>query len=162
MKQIKWLWSQMKGYRTQYVFLLILLMIPVIMQLQNPIISQMIVDQVILKIPEQKGNMEELIDKLIRLLALMISLMVVRTFVWRFGIIGVERCGQKFLYDFKRQMFHKLQNLDRGFYKRNETGDLMTRLTSDAEMGKHGIVALLRGFMECSIWQQRSICFQKT
>ena len=149
MKQIKWLWSQMKGYRMQYVFLLILLMIPVIMQLQNPIISQMIVDQVILKIPEQKGNMEELIDKLIRLLALMISLMVVRTFVWRFGIIGVERCGQKFLYDFKRQMFHKLQNLDRGFYKKNETGDLMTRLTSDAEMGKHGIVALLRGFMEC-------------
>jgi len=139
----------MKGYRARYVFSVVVLMIPIIMQLQNPIISQMIVDQVILKIPEYKGDMQELIDRLIRLLAWMVSLMVIRTIVWRFGIVSIERCGQRFLYDFKKKMFHKLQNLDRGFYKRNETGDLMTRLTSDAEMGKHGIVALLRGFMEC-------------
>ncbi len=149
MKQVKWLWNQMKGYRARYVFSVVVLMIPIIMQLQNPIISQMIVDQVILKIPEYKGDMQELIDRLIRLLAWMVSLMVIRTIVWRFGIVSIERCGQRFLYDFKKKMFHKLQNLDRGFYKRNETGDLMTRLTSDAEMGKHGIVALLRGFMEC-------------
>jgi ABC-type multidrug transport system fused ATPase/permease subunit len=79
MKQVKWLWNQMKGYRARYVFSVVVLMIPIIMQLQNPIISQMIVDQVILKIPEYKGDMQELIDRLIRLLAWMVSLMVIRT-----------------------------------------------------------------------------------
>lgn len=148
MRQTKWLWSQMKAYRKRYIFLVTVILIPIVMQLINPLITQMIVDQVVMKIPQNKGDMQELIDKLIKLLLLMVMFMAVRTFVWRYAIVGIEECGQRFLYDFKKQMFHKLQNLDRGFYKRNETGDLMTRLTSDAEMGKHGIVTLFRGFLE--------------
>lgn len=151
MRQAKWVWNQMKGFQKRYIFFLILAMVPMIMQLVNPLITRQIVDEVVMKIPGHEANLQPLIDKLIRLVILMVAFMAVRTFVWRFAIIGIENCGQRFLWSFKNRMFDKLQNLDRYYYKNNETGDLMTRLTSDAEMGKQGIVALLRGFLECFV-----------
>lgn len=149
MTQIKWLWQQMKGYRRRYVLLLALLMIPVTLQLVNPIMTQQIVDRVIRRLPGSGTIAPAQLKQLLSFLFFMVACMAARTFIWRLGIVGVEKCGQRFLYEFKQKMFHRLQHLDRSFYKQNATGDLMTRLTSDAEMGKHGIVNLLRGFLEC-------------
>ncbi|MBS6194059.1 MAG: ABC transporter ATP-binding protein [Clostridiales bacterium] len=151
MSQIKWVWKQMKGFQKRYIVYLFLAMIPQVMMLLNPMITQEIVDGVLYKIPEYEGNMEPLIRKLVWLVSLMIGFTVLRTGIRYFSMIGIEDCGQKFLYGTKKKIYGKLQRQDRAFYKSHQTGDLMTRVTGDAEMGKHGIVHLLRGFLECII-----------
>lgn len=141
----------MKGYHIKYVLLLGLAMLPQVMMLINPTIQQKIIDEVIYKIPEYQGRMEPLIDRLLFLMSLMVCFTLVKTLCWRTALVGVEECGQRFLYETKKELFAKLQRQDRGFYKEHRTGDLMTRLTGDIDMGKHGIVHLVRGFMECAV-----------
>ncbi len=41
--------------------------------------------------------------------------------------------GQKVLYKMREDIFHKLQQLSLRFFDRNETGDLMSRLTNDTD-----------------------------
>lgn len=151
MRQAKWVWNQMKGFRGKYALCLILALIPQILVMLNPIFTQKIVDEVLYQIPSHEGNMEPLIEKLVYLVAMMIGFTVLRTIMRYFGMVGLEDCGQKFLYSIKKQIYGKLERQDRAFYKQHQTGDLMTRVTGDAEMGKHGIVHLFRGFLECIV-----------
>ena len=162
MSQVKWVWNQMKGFQKLYVVSLFFAMVPQVLMLLNPMITQRIVDEVLYKIPEFEGNMEPLIEKLIFLVGLMIGCTVLRTGIRYFSMIGVEKCGQKFLYSVKKQIYGKLQRQDRAFYKRHQTGDLMTRVTGDMEMGKHGIVHLVRGFMECIVLYAASTIYMFT
>ena len=151
MRQTKWVWNQMKGFRGKYALCLILALIPQILVMLNPVFTQKIVDDVLYQIPSHEGNMEPLIEKLVWLVALMIGCTALRTTMRYFGMVGLEDCGQKFLYSVKKQIYGKLERQDRAFYKQHQTGDLMTRVTGDAEMGKHGIVHLSRGFLECIV-----------
>lgn len=159
MRQIKWVWKQMRGFQKRYLLWLFLAMVPQIMMLINPNITQKIVDEVIMKLPQYQGNLEPLVQKLIFLLALMVIFTTVRTLTWYTALTGIEECGQQFLYQLKKRIFGKLQRQDRAFFKSHQTGDLMTRVTGDAEMGKHGIVHLLRGFMECIVLYCATIIF---
>ncbi|MBP7516081.1 MAG: ABC transporter, partial [Flavobacteriales bacterium] len=49
-------------------------------------------------------------------------------FLMRQTIIVVSRLIE---YDLKNDIFHHYQKLDRAFYKRNSTGDLMNRISED-------------------------------
>lgn len=149
--QIKWVWRQMKGFQKMYLVCLFFALVPQVLQLVNPIITQMIVDKVLYKIPEYEGNMQPLVERLIWLLILMVGVTALRTGIRYFSMVGIEDCGQRFLFNVKKQIYGKLQRQDRAFYKSHQTGDLMTRVTGDVEMGKHGIVTLLRGFLECIV-----------
>lgn len=162
MRQVKWVWSQMKGFKKRYMIYLFLAMVPQVLMMLNPMITQEIVDGVLYKIPEFEGNMEPLIRKLVWLVSLMIGCTVLRTAIRYFSMIGIEDCGQRFLYEIKKKIYGKLQRQDRAFYKAHQTGDLMTRVTGDAEMGKHGIVHLVRGFLECIILYVASTMYMFT
>lgn len=151
MKQVKWVWNQMKDFRGMYLVCLVLALIPQILMMLNPVFTQMIVDDVLYQMPSHEGNMEPLVQKLIQLVALMIGCTAVRTIMRYIGMVGLEDCGQRFLYSVKKQIYGKLERQDRAFYKQYQTGDLMTRVTGDVEMGKHGIVHLSRGFLECFV-----------
>lgn len=159
MFQISWVWTQMKGYRIKYVFLLVLAMIPQIMMLINPSITRKIVDEVVYKLPEAGEDISGLITKLIFLIVLLVVFTAMRTTIWYTAITGIEECGQRFLLELKNDIFEKLQKQDRAFFKCYQTGDLMTRVTGDAEMAKHGIVHLLRGFLECIVLYSAAAIF---
>ena len=141
----------MKGFRKKYLVCLVLALIPQILVTLNPMFTQKIVDDVLYQLPSHEGNVEPLIRELTWLVGLMIVCTAARTVMRYFGMVGLEDCGQKFLYSVKEQIYGKLQRQDRAFYKQHQTGDLMTRVTGDVEMGKHGIVNLSRGFLECVV-----------
>lgn len=157
--EIKWVWEQMTGFRKKYVVYLILSLCPTILQLLNPIITQKIVDEILYKIPEYESNMQSLVEKLIFLLALMVMCTALRTTIWYVSMVEIEKCGQMFLRNVKIKIFSKLQKQDRAFFKANQTGDIITRVTNDVEMGKHGIVTLLRGFLECIVLYVASMIY---
>lgn len=48
--------------------------------------------------------------------------------------LTVATVGQKSVFDLRNQLYRHLQTLDIGFYDRNRTGDLMSRVTSDVGM----------------------------
>lgn len=162
MSQVKWVWKQMKGFQRRYIICMFLVIVLQVMSLINPMITREIVDGVLYKIPEYEGNMEPLIRKLEVLVAALIGCTVLRVSIFYFSIVGAEDCGQKFLYGIKKEIYSRLQRQDRAFYKAHQTGDLMTRVTGDAEMGKHGIVHLFRGFLECAVLYAVSIIYMFT
>ena len=60
--------------------------------------------------------------------------------------ILMQSMGQYIMYDLRKEVFAKLQQLDVQFYDRNPVGRLMTRLTSDVdslnEMFTAGVIVL--------------------
>ena len=106
--QIKWVWRQMKGFQKMYLVCLFFALVPQVLQLVNPIITQMIVDKVLYKIPEYEGNMQPLVERLIWLLSLMVGVTALRTGIRYFSMVGIEDCGQRFLFNVKKQIYGKL------------------------------------------------------
>lgn len=149
MQQIQWMWEQMKGFQRRYIFALISTVILQIMQLINPIIVQKIVDNVVYQLPNNQDNITPLIHTLLVLVTAMIAFTLFRTGLRYVSIIAYVDCGQKFLYKVKKDLYDKLQSQDMKFYSSHRTGDLMTRLTGDLEMGKHGIDFISRSLLEC-------------
>lgn len=162
MRQTKWVCGQIKGFQRKYIIYLMLSMIPQVMMLINPMITQRIVDEVLYQIADFQGNMDPLIRHLIMLIILMIVFTGIRTLIRYISIVGIEDCGQLFLVSVKDKIYGKLQRQDRAFYKCHKTGDLMTRVTGDVEMGKHGLVHLLRGFLECAVLYGASAIYMFT
>ncbi len=149
MQQIKWMWEKMQGFHGRYIFCICTTALLQVMMLINPIISQQIVDQVVYKLPEYEGNLEPLIHTLVILVLTMIGFTLFRTTLRYISMVTYVDCGQKFLYGVKGELYDKLQTQDMAFYSQHRTGDLMTRLTGDIEMGKHAIEFITRGFLEC-------------
>jgi ATP-binding cassette, subfamily B, multidrug efflux pump len=60
--------------------------------------------------------------------------------------VVMQKMGQFIMYDLRREIFAKLQQLDVQFYDRNPVGRLMTRLTSDVdslnEMFTAGVIVI--------------------
>lgn len=74
---------------------------------------------------ESLGSTLLLFGGLVVLLALMMGLFM---YLMRQTIIVVSRLIE---YDLRKDIYDQYQRLSRGFYKRNKTGDLMSRVTED-------------------------------
>lgn len=74
------------------------------------------------------NNFYPILLKFLGLYGLFAMLSALFTFLMRQTIIVVSR---KIEYDLKNELFHQYQKLDLSFYKRNNTGDLMSRITED-------------------------------
>ncbi len=67
--------------------------------------------------------------------------------VWQFRLVG--KVGQRFLARFRIQVFEAVQRLDKQFFDRHDTGDLMSRLVNDVQaldqLFSQGIVQTIGG-----------------
>ncbi len=118
------------------------------MQLINPVITQRIVDEVVMKIPGAE-SIEPLISTLVTLIIVMILFTLLRTALGYLSLVTYEDCAQKFLYRVRGVCFKNLQKQDMNFYDNNRTGDLMTRMTGDMDMVRHVISYVTRMFIDC-------------
>lgn len=148
MFQLRWIWENMKGFQKRYVFCLCSTVVLAIMQLINPVITQRIVDEVVMKIPGAE-SIEPLISTLVTLIIVMILFTLLRTALGYLSLVTYEDCAQKFLYRVRGVCFKNLQKQDMNFYDNNRTGDLMTRMTGDMDMVRHVISYVTRMFIDC-------------
>lgn len=151
MAQLRWVWENLNQLKRTYVCCLLSTAVLAFMQLINPIISQKIVDDVLLKLPDHQGNLEPLMHTLYQLVIAMILFTLLRTSLQYLSIVTYENVAQKFLFRIKNELFDKLQSQDIRFYSQTRTGDLMTRLTGDMDMVRHTICWVVRMLIECVV-----------
>ena len=100
------------------------------MALTIPLITGMLVDQVI-----TQGNTE----RLIHFCMLMIILTIIRV-TSRYGYqMWMERFGQNSVYRLVSDEYEKLHELDFTYFNHTRTGDIMSRLTSDTDAIRHAL-----------------------
>lgn len=146
---LQWLFANLSGYGALYVLGIILTIVYNGMQLTVPIFSQKIVDLFLSGKESAVTNLELHKDWLLWLLAGMVGLTFLRTFLVYHTCMIFERVSQGMLYRIRNRLFRKILNQDMGFYDRYRTGDLMTRLTGDLDAVRHMVAWVVRTVVEC-------------
>lgn len=163
MNQLKWVWGNMKGLRAAYIFALCSTVFLSMCELINPMITANIMDTVFKPIESGGVITAELTDKLLFLVLLLVLFTLFRTGYNYIAIMTYEHCSQKLTYRLRKSLYENMQNQDMGFYGKNRTGDLMTRLTGDMDMVRHTVCWVLRMIISCVVlFLTTSICFLAT
>lgn len=128
MKEFKWVWGLMRKYRAIFFTALGLVFVVNLLNLINPIVQGRIVDEVI------EGGM---LEKLLPFVLLMIGNTVVRAALRYTYLYMFENVSQNVVYNARRDVFRKVQELDFDFFDRTKTGDIMARITGDLDAVRH-------------------------
>lgn len=144
---LRWLWSNMTGYKGRYILALFLSVICQVMFLVTPMMSQQIVDTFIM--PE---NAAEIIQTQSALLWWMVGIMVGFTLLRTCTQYGTnmlyEVTSQAIIYRVRKRLYDNINEQDATFYDRFRTGDVMTRMTGDIDMVRHSVAWIIRTVIE--------------
>ena len=129
MQQIKWLWSVMdKRFHRKHIIALVISAITSVMLLINPSLTSRLVDEVIVA-----QNPEPLIP----ILMTMLGFKVLRECMRYYMVISLEKTSQNTIFNLRNRLFTRLQYQDMRFFDTHRTGDLMTRMSADADWCRH-------------------------
>src|SRR3954464_13452780 len=123
-RQLRGLIVLLRPYRTRVVLMLIALVIGTAATLAPPPLAKLAIDDGI--VPGDLGKLD-----------LIVALFLVSALVyWACSFAQtwlVNWVGQRALQDLRMQIFQHLQRMPVGFYERNRTGVLISRMTNDVE-----------------------------
>ena len=126
MAEFKWIWSYIKKYRCVFFTALVLMLN--LVSMVNPYVQGMIVDTVI------DGGRTEM---LITLSAVLIGSTLLKS-VFRYIYLNMfEHVSQSVVYNIRKDIYKKVQELDFEFFDHTKTGDIMARMTGDLEAVRH-------------------------
>lgn len=134
MTPMKWFFSFMKKYRKLIIVGLFLTILITTLNIVNPYISGIIVDDVI-----RDGNY----DILFPAIGCMLAVIVVRGVMRFFYQLAFETASQGILYDMRDKVYRKLLQEDFHFYNKKRTGDLMSRQTGDMDAIRHFVAYVI-------------------
>ncbi|MEH7255307.1 ABC transporter ATP-binding protein [Neobacillus niacini] len=128
MQSIRWTWSYIRNNKIWLFFGLLLALVVSALSMANPYLAGKIVDDVMYG--QNKGLLWPM-------LALMVGLTIVRTFI-RYGYqLMFEKLSQGVIFKMRENLYNRLLQLDFTFYDRTKTGDIMARMTGDMEAIRH-------------------------
>ncbi|HHT49244.1 MAG TPA: ABC transporter ATP-binding protein [Firmicutes bacterium] len=130
MNPFRWLWTYLRKHRFLLILAFFLVILFTILNLIPPYIAGVIVDRVIIG-----GEMEFFWRLIIAIVAATMVKSAAR-FLYR---LTFERISQDVVYNVRMNIYQKLQELDFSFFDRTRTGDLMTRMSGDADAVRHFI-----------------------
>lgn len=139
MSAIKWFLSFLKKYRVSIAFGLFLTILITALNIVNPYISGLIVDEVI------KENRHEL---LLPLIGCMLGVIIVKSVMRFLYQLIFETASQGLLYDMRDKVYRKLLQEDFQFYNKKRTGDLMSRQTGDMDAIRHFVAYVIYNVFE--------------
>lgn len=134
MTPMKWFFSFLKKYRSMIVLGLFLTVLITALNIVNPYISGIIVDNVI-----RDGHY----DILLPAVGCMLAVVVVRGIMRFFYQFVFETASQGILYDMRDAVYRKLLQEDFHFYNKKRTGDLMSRQTGDMDAIRHFVAYVI-------------------
>lgn len=139
MDRIRWIFSYINKYKFKFTFAMIIVLVCSAMSMVNPYLSGKLVDEVIL---HGKKNL------LISILAMMIGITIVKSIVRYTYQMLFERISQDVIFEIRREMYDKLQELDLDYYNRTRTGDIMARMTGDMDAVRHFVSWVMYNILE--------------
>jgi len=128
MKELKWVWSLMRKYRLIFFTALGLVFAVNLLNMINPYVQGMIVDRVIV---------DGQIGILLTLVLIMVGNTILRAVLRYIYLYMFEHVSQNVVFNARRDVFRKIQELDFDFFDRTKTGDIMARMTGDLEAVRH-------------------------
>jgi len=135
----QWLWTYLRKHKLYLVLAFALVTLFTLANLVPPYISGVIVDRVIL------GRETELLCRLILAIIGATLLKSVARYFYRWIF---EQISQDVVYNVRMNIYRKLQELDFTFFDRTRTGDLMTRMSGDADAVRHFIAWVAFSLLE--------------
>ena len=121
---VKRLWASMSYMWPALLVALLVIIVSAGAQVAGPYLIGRAVDSAI-----SKGNLHLL--TVLMLLLLVTYLVSYVTTVYQFQLVG--KIGQRFLARFRTDVFQAIQRLDKQFFDRHDTGDLISRLVNDVQ-----------------------------
>lgn len=144
---LRWLWSNLSGYRGRYITAMFLSVICQSMYIVTPMMSQRIVDTFI--VPE---NGAELVrtqpNLLIMMVAAMIGFTFLRTCLTYSANMLYESTSQAVVYRVRKKLYDNINMQDATFYHTHRTGDIMTRMSGDMDMVRHSVAWIIKNVLE--------------
>jgi ATP-binding cassette subfamily B protein len=153
MNNFQWIWNYAKVYKVRLLIALIFVVVNSILIIVNPVVSGMLVDQVI---EQGKGQL------LLPLLGVMFGITLFRTIVRYAYQMIFERIGQNVLFQLRKDMYKKLQELDFDFFNHTRVGDIMARMTGDTDAIRHFVSWVSYNIIECVLWFATAIIMMGT
>lgn len=144
--------TYLRPYRRQTITALSAIILKSGADIVGPYLTKTAIDKYLFVVP---GTKPSLLDPWLSRTPLVginqLALLYVLLQVLIFGLEFVQTylmqwCGQKVMFDLRKQIFGHLQRMHVGFYDKNPVGRLVTRVTSDVdalnEMFTSGVVAI--------------------
>lgn len=131
MDSIKWVMRYVRPYKFRFILGIIFVLGVSACNMVNPKLSGRIIDEVM-----KQGNKEVLVPILITMICVVLLKSVIR-YGYQFFF---EYISQNAIYNIRKDMYTKLQELDFDFYDHSKTGDIMTKMTGDIDRIRHFIV----------------------
>ncbi len=126
--EFKWIWGFIKKYKYMFCTAMVLVVVVNVLNMANPLIQGQIVDRVI------TGGQTEI---LLKLVVIMISITVIKSVIRYIYLMMFEHVSQNVVFNARKSIFKRVQELDFDFFDRTKTGDIMARLTGDLEAVRH-------------------------
>ena len=111
-------------YRARTAGALVTLLAFTVVALAPPYLAKLAIDQ---------GISEDNLDRLTWLVALFLVAALVSLVLSAFNTYLTGWVGERMLADLRNQLFRHLERLSMGFYERNRTGVIVSRITNDVE-----------------------------
>lgn len=137
----KWIWSYAKKYKLRTILAFILVIVCSAMNMVAPYLSGTIVDKVIV------NKQTNLLLPLLGIITLFIFLRSVLRYTF---MIIFETMSQGVIFDIRNAIYQKLQKLDFDFFDKNNTGDIMTKMTGDIDAVRHFLAWVIYNVIENS------------
>ncbi|MCI8500820.1 MAG: ABC transporter ATP-binding protein [Oscillospiraceae bacterium] len=146
MFQIKWVWQNLTGYKRRYIMALSFTVISSVLVFIRPLLTQIVVDDVLVGVTLPDGTVFRNYDILIPLLLGMVGIHLFRMCMLNAGVYNCDYASQGMLINMREHLYSRLQAQDKTYYDRNRTGDLMTRLTGDLDTVRNAVSFVFREF----------------
>ena len=144
---LRWLWSNMTGYKGRYILALCLSVVCQIMFLATPMMSQQIVDTFIMA-PDAAEMIQTHSILLWQMVGIMVGFTLLRTCTQYGTNMLYEVTSQAIIYRVRKRLYDNINAQDATFYDHFRTGDIMTRMTGDMDMVRHSVAWIIKTVIE--------------
>jgi len=143
MESLKWVFGYAKVYKLRIAAVFLLIVLATAVSMYVPLLTGRVVDEVIV------GGQTELLP--ILLIGIVGATLVREALRYSYRILS-ETVGQNTIFKIKDDLYKKMQELDVDYFKQNQVGDIMARMTGDTETIRHFVSWVCYNIVENSIF----------